>query len=163
MAAHRLSRPALFIALLAAAAFVSIRAWRGQADPAEKGFFYDLSAQRIFTGPRHAAPPIRGVDGPEEDGFRAMVISPSGRPDDRRSWEIAYLEMFTPDLKRRTEQAQASGEALSMGRLEAQTHRLVRRLHDTEWHPIASPEGETIVHAWAQPGPDGRTPVICTP
>ncbi|MBX3748057.1 MAG: hypothetical protein KF833_22340 [Verrucomicrobiae bacterium] len=160
---RRVIRPALVVALLAAAAIVSLRAWRAQSDPAEKGFFYDLSAQRIFIGPRDAAPPIRGVDGPVEDGFRALVISRTGRPEDRRSWEVAYLETFTPELKRRTGQAQAAGEALSMGRLEAQTHRLVRRLSDTDWHPIASPKGEIIVQEWAKPGPDGRTPVVCTP
>ena len=131
----------------------------------EKAFFYDVSARRIFLGSRTALPPIRGVDGPEEDAFRALVISTNGRPGDRRSWQVAYLEKFTPELKEKMAAAQNSGEALAMGRLEAQRHRLLRRPSDpaNAWHPMDSPEGEAILNGWARPGPDGITPIVCTP
>jgi hypothetical protein len=39
----------------------------------------------------------------------------------------------------------------------------VRRTNDTEWVPIASEAGGRIVTEWAQPGPDGITPVALTP
>lgn len=149
--------------VLALAAVLTWRAMRAGGPPGEKGFFYDVSAGKIFVGPRTAAPPIRGVDGPDEDGYRAVVISPTGRPGDRASWTVAYLEKFSPELKAKTEAAQASGEALAMGRMEAQAHRWVRRVTDTEWFRMDSPEGEAILSGWARPGPEGVTPVLCTP
>lgn len=149
--------------LLAAAGYLLFRQTLGRTDPGELGFFYDASAARIFTGPREAPPPIRGVDGPEEDGYRAVVISAAGKPADRATWQVAYLEKFSPELQERMRAAQRAGEALSMGRMASQGHRWVRRVNDTEWHAMDSPEGEAILSAWARPGPDGRTPVLCTP
>lgn len=154
---------AAVLLLLAVAALVLFRAARGRATPGERGFFFDASANRIFTAARHAAPPIRGVDGPEEDGFRALVISTNGHPEDRDSWQVAYLERFSPELKKRTEEAQATGESLAMGRLEQQAHRFVRRPSDSEWVPMNDPQSEVILTGWAKPGPNGVTPVVCTP
>lgn len=153
----------LLAALLAGAGFAVYRAGWGGAAAGELGFFYDVSAARIFTGPRDAPPPIRGVDGPEEDGFRALVYSATGRPGDRSSWQVGYLEKFSPDLRQQVTDARARGEALAMGRAQMQAQRFVRRVTDTAWHPMISPEGEQIVTAWATPTGEGVTPVVCTP
>lgn len=140
--------------------------WRqvaGRPAPGEQGFFYDQSAQRIFLADRTAVPPIPGVDGPEADGFRAVIYSPTGDPKDKASWRVAYLEKCTPELKAKMEAAQTAGEALAMGRMEALGHRFVRRLDETEWRPMTAPDIDTVLNAWAVPGPDGKSPVLCTP
>ena len=79
------------------------------------------------------------------------------------SWAIAYLEQYSPELKRQMELAQQQGAPPAMGRSEAQQHRFVRRLTDPGWFPLNTPEAEAILTGWATPGPDGVTPVICTP
>ncbi len=139
--------------------------WRGlgRPEPGEKAYFCDQSAGRIFLGARTAVAPIRGIDGPEEDGFRALVVSTTGRPEDSSSWQVAYVEKYSPELKKDMEAAQKSGEPLAMGRLAAQAHRYVRRLTDQDWHPSNSPEGEEVLNGWAKPGSDGLTPVVCSP
>ena len=149
--------------LFAAAGWLLWRQGWGRPAPGEKGFFYDASAKQIFVADRTAVPPIRGVDGPEEDGFRAVVYSVTGKTGDKASWRVAYLERCSPELKAKMEAAQKSGEALAMGRMEAQGHRFVRRIEDAEWQPMTAPGIETVLNAWAVPGPDGVTPVLCTP
>lgn len=162
MKASQVLRAVGVVALLAGAGYLVIRQFGGAA-PGEKAFFYDVSAQRIFAAPRNALPPIRGVDGPDEDAFRAMVISTNGKPSDRRSWHVAYLEKYSPELKTKMAAAHASDTGLAMGRMEAQGHRFVRRLTDTEWHAMTTDEADAIVSGWARPGPDGITPVVCSP
>ncbi len=140
--------------------------WRqvsGSAAPGERGFFYDESAGSLFYAARTAVPPIRGIDGPAEDGFRAVVYSSTGDPQDKASWKVAYLEKCSPELKAKMEAAQRSGEALAMGRMETMAHRFVRRVDETDWHPMSAPDIESVLNAWAVPGPDGKTPVLCTP
>ena len=132
-------------------------------DVSEKAFFYDVSKQKLFTGPRTGVPPIKGIDDAAEDAVRAVVISTNGTPEIKASWTIAYLEMYSPELKRQMEEAQATGSSPRMGRALAQSQRLVRRLGDSQWFPLSSPEGEQIVTEWARPGPNGITPVVCTP
>lgn len=151
------------VTLLGASGYLLFSRTLGRKDPGELGFFYDLSARRIFTDRRDAPPPIRGVDGPEEDGYRAVVVSRTGKPADRKSWEVAYLEKFSPELKQRMEAAQKTQGTLEMGRVESQAHRFVRRLDDPEWHALSTPTGENILGAWAVPGPDGTMPALCTP
>lgn len=163
MNGKRLAKSIVALVVVAAAVWSVTRAWTGRSRAGAMGFFFDGSANRLFTAPRDAVPPIRGVDGPEEDGFRAVVVSTNGRPADRRSWKVVYLEKCSPELKARMEAAQASGEALAMGRLEVQTHRFVRRPEDAQWHAMDSPAAEPILNSWATPGPDGVMPVLCTP
>jgi hypothetical protein len=126
-------------------------------------YFYDVSAARLFVAPAGSVPPIRGVDGPEEDAFRAVVVSVTGDPSDKGSRRIAYLERYSPELKRQMEAAIAGGPPPEIGRAAAQQHRWVRRTNDVDWTPLASETGERIVSGWAVPGPDGVTPVPCTP
>lgn len=152
----------LTLLVLAAGLYLWRQLW-GTAAPGERGFFYDESAKKLFVAARTAVPPIRGIDGPAEDGFRAVVYSVTGDPTDQASWRVAYVEKCSPDLKAKMEAAQQSGESLAMGRMEAQSHRFVRRLDETEWRPMTAPDIELILNAWAVPGPDGKTPVLCTP
>lgn len=126
-------------------------------------FFYDVSARRLFTAPEGSVPPIRGVDGPEEDAFRAIVVSVTGNPSDRSSWRIAYLERYSPELKKQIDEALAGGPPPALGRGSASTHRWVRRTNETEWVNLGSEAGERIVSEWMSSGTAGATPVLCTP
>lgn len=151
------------LVLLLTATLLTVQFFRQNAGPSEVTFFYDQSEQKLFTGPRHAVPPIRGINDAAEDAVRAVVISTNGHPRDKKSWQIAYLETCTPELKRQMEAAQASGSSPEMGRGLAQAHRLVRRLSETNWYPMVSPEAEQIMSAWLTAGPGGEPATICTP
>jgi hypothetical protein len=162
---QRSELPKLVVAIvvLAVAGLLLWRFLGADSGVSERAFFYDLSRQKLFTGPRTAVPPIKGTDDDKEDAVRAVVISTNGNPADKKSWTIAYLEMYAPDLKKQMEEAQATGGSPRMGRALAQTQRLVRRLHDTQWFALSTAEGERIVTEWATPGASGITPVVCTP
>jgi hypothetical protein len=149
--------------LLALAAGLFVRFLRRDDGVSDRAFFYDSSARRLFTGPRTAVPPIRGVDGDQADAVRAVVISTNGNPRDVAARTIAYLETYSPELKQQMEAAQASGESPSMGRGLAQAHRFVHRPGESSWHALTSPEAERIVSEWLTAGPDGGPAVICTP
>jgi hypothetical protein len=149
--------------ILGAAVFFSIRFFRASGGGSEKAFFYDLSEKKLFAAPRTSVPPIPGLNDTELDAVRAVVVSTNGRPKEKASWKIAYLEKYSPELKRQMEAAQAGSEPLGMGRGEALGHRFVRRVDDPEWFPMSSPEAERIVTEWCSPGPDGVTPVVCAP
>ncbi len=154
----------LGLALLAAAVSLAILYSVLKGDSVRSGvFFYDPSASRLFVAPIGSIPPIRGVDGPEEDAVRAVVVSVTGNPEDRESRRIAYLERYSPELKRQLEAARSEGGPAPMGRSEAASHRWVRRTNDTDWVLLASETGERIVSDWAVPGPDGISPVVCLP
>lgn len=95
--------------------------------------------------------------------MRAVVISTNGTPEDKKSWTVAYLEKYSPELKQQMENAQKTGQSPALGRAGAQEHRFVRRLGEDKWYPMNSPEAERIVSDWATPGPNGVTPVVCSP
>jgi hypothetical protein len=154
---------ALALLLLAVAALSLARFARHHRGASDLAFFYDQSEGRLFTAPRTAIPPIRGLNDAEPDAVRAVVISTNGQPRDKAARTIAYLEKYSPELKQQMEAAQASGESPAMGRSLAQAHRFVRRPHESRWHSLASPEGEQIVNAWITAGPAGQPAVICTP
>lgn len=153
----------LALAILGTATVFLVRFFRASDGVTEKAFFYDVSEKKLFTASRTAVPPIQGLNDAEMDAFRAVVISTKGRPEDKSSWTIAYLEQYSPELKRQMEAAQANGSSPLMGRGQALAHRFVRRVGDADWHPMDSPEAEKIVTEWAMPGPNGITPVVCAP
>lgn len=139
-----------------AAAIVATRSGR---ESIPQAWFYDESAETLFEAPRNAIPPIMGIDGPEEDGVRAVVVAPAGRC--HREWdrEIAYLEKYSPLLKRQmeaTENAKLTGEMVPevLDRSSATAHRFVRRAGDAEWVSLRTQEGLEIVEAWRQGGAD---------
>jgi len=160
-------KPAVQIAvaavLLAGATYLTWRHFAASAGPSEQAFFYDLSEKKLFPAPRGLVPPIAGMNDAVEDGVRAVVFSPTGRPEDKRTWQIAYLETYAPELKRELEAARSSGEAPRLSRTAAQGLRRVRLESDPEWVALDSPEGERIVSRWTQLGVGGQTPAICTP
>jgi hypothetical protein len=146
--------------MLAAAAFIFMNSWHANA-AGPKAFFYDLSKGELFTADANLIPPIRGIDNAEEDGVKAVVIAPN--PNDKKNRRIAYLERFSPELKRDMEEARAKQTAPLISRAMAQSMRFVRRANDPTWYPMISPEGQRIVSEWTAPGPDGLSPVVCTP
>jgi len=151
------------LGLLALAAIMVARFVRSVPGSSDLTFFYDESEGRLFTAPRTAVPPIRGLNDDQPDAVRAVVISTNGNPRDRRARTIAYLERYSPELKRQMEAAQATGASPEMGRELAQAHRFVRRLQDSRWYPLTSPMAERIVSEWLTAGPNGQPAVICTP
>ena len=101
-------------------------------------------------------------------GVRAIVICTNGDPADQGHRQIAYLEKYSPEIKQLFEevrQARAAGHpaARSIDRSQIPPNTLVRRLQDTDWHPLNTPEGKSIANEWNAPGPDGRAPVVCSP
>jgi hypothetical protein len=151
------------LGLLALAAVVAARFVRPGPGGSDLAFFYDQSEGRLFTAPRTAIPPIRGLNDNRPDAVRAVVIATNGNPRDKRARAVAYLEMYSPELKRQMEAAQATGASPEMGRELAQVHRFVRRLQDSRWYPLTSPEAERIVSEWLTAGPNGQPAIICTP
>jgi hypothetical protein len=149
---------AALMLLLAGAFFFN--SWR-QGSAGEKAFFYDLSKGELFVADARLIPPIRGIDSAEEDGVKAVVIAKT--PSDKKSRRIAYLERYSPELKRDMEAARAKNSAPMIGRSGAQALRFVRRLADKDWFSLISPEGQRIVSEWTTPGPDGLSPIVCSP
>ena len=149
--------------LLFAASWMTYRSFFTGRERTDLAFFYDLSEQQLFTAPRSAIPPIKGLNNDVTDAVRAVVISTNGEPKNKASWQIAYLEIYTPELKAQMEQAQTSGHSPSMGRTLAQAHRLVRRVDVDEWHSLNSAEAEAIITSWLTAGKDGGPATICTP
>ena len=152
----------LALALLAAAG-VCIVKLRPPPEQSEKGFFYDLAAQKLFVAPRSLLPPIPGINGKELTAVRAIVIATNGNPRDKASRHIAYLEKYSPELKQAMEAFRAGKTASAASHEERQTQYLVRRVNETEWHAVKSPEGERILTEWNVPGSDGKLPVVCSP
>jgi len=134
----------------------------------EGAFFYDLEEHQLFVAPKGSIPPIKGIKGAELAGVRAIVICTNGNPADKKHREIAYLEQYSPEIKQLFEevrQARAAGHApgRSIDRSQVPPNTLVRRLQETDWHALNTPEGENIVNEWNTPGPDGRVPIVCSP
>ncbi len=135
----------------------SWRQGRGEA----KAYFYDLSKAQLFVADASMIPPIRGIDGADEDGVKAVVIE--DKPGDKKGRRIAYLERYSPELKKDMEEARSKNSAPMIGRAGAQALRFVRREKEKDWFPMISQEGQKIVSDWTTPGPDGLSPVVCTP
>jgi len=153
---------ALALVLLGGAGFLASRFLRQDDGIAETTFFYDLSEKKLFAAPREALPPISGLNDAEEDAVRAVVIAPNGNPKDLASRKIAYLEKYAPEFKRQLEQVR-SGHADPLPRGSRNAYRFVKRVQDTEWRALNSPEGEKILTEWNVAGPDGKYPVVCVP
>jgi len=152
----------LALLLLAGAGFVLYRSFSQDHGVSEKTFFYDLSERKLFAASREELPPIRGLNGTEEDAVRAVVISVNGNSNDKASRKIAYLAKYAQQLKQHLEKVRA-GQAEAMPRGSRDKYRFVKRLADSEWHAVNTPEAEKIMGEWNVAGPDGKYPVVCTP
>jgi hypothetical protein len=148
------------IAMLLGSGVIMYGFWRGE-NRGQQAFFYDLSKRELFTADANLIPPIRGIDNAEEDGVKAVVIA--DKPDDKKTRRVAYLERYAPELKRDMEEARAKNAAPLISRAGAQTMRFVQRPGESQWHPLISQEAQRIVSDWTRPGPDGLSPVVCTP
>ena len=152
----------LAVVLLAGAVVCFIKL-KPEPEQSDKGYFYDLAAQKLFVAQRSLIPPILGVNGKDLTGVRAIVVSTNGRPQDKASRQIVYLERYSPDLKGALEAFRAGKTTLVPSHEERQNQIFVQRLNETEWHPVKSPEGERILTDWNVPGPDGKLPTVCSP
>jgi hypothetical protein len=148
------------IAMLIGSGAILYGFWRGE-NRTQQAFFYDLSKKQLFTADANLIPPIRGIDNAEEDGVKAVVIA--DKPNDKKTQRIAYLERYSPELKRDMEEARAKNAAPLISRAGAQTMRFVKRPEDSQWYPMISMEGQRIVSEWTTAGPDGLSPIVCTP
>ena len=137
--------------------------WRNDSGVSEQAFFYDLSEKKLFVADRGQIPPIRGLNNTTEDGVRAVVISTNGQPKDKATWQIAYLEMYSPELKKELTAAKAAGIASSVSRGAAQALRFVKRVGDAQWVSLTSNECEQLVTEWVALGTGGTQAVVCSP
>lgn len=150
------------VVLFAGAGFGFYRFFNQESDISEQAYYYDLSEKQLFAASREALPPIRGVNDPEEDGVRAVVICVAGNPDDAANRSIAYLEKYGAELKQNLELVRA-GKAEPLSSKIRNGLRFVKRLSDEQWHAANSPEGAKILNGWNIAGSDGKYPVVCSP
>ncbi len=158
----------LALVLLAASVFFFIKFSPAREREHGDAYFYDLQEQQLFIAPKGSIPPINGIKGAAMSGVRAIVIATNGDPADKRHLQIAYLEKYSPDIKQLFEevrQARVAGrsEEGRIDRRQVHANTFVRRLKDSEWQSLETPEGKNIASEWNQPGPDGRAPVVCSP
>ena len=153
----------LALLLLCGAGALTWKWWTENRDTEPKTWFYDLSEKKLFVASQDAVPPIKGLDGKEEDAVRAIVFSPTGNCE--KDKKIAYLEKYTPELKKQFEAAKANPNAdiPRMPRSLAQSHTFVRRPEQNDWHPMDSEEAGKIVGEWRINAPPGSEPTICVP
>ena len=159
---------ALAMIFLCVAVVIFIKLSPAQESRHEDAFFYDLVERQLFVAPKGSIPPIKGMKGADQAGVRAIVICTNGNPADQRHRVIAYLEKYSPEIKQlfesvRQDRAAGRSPQVSIDRRQIPPNTLVRRLSDTDWHALNTPEGEQIVNEWNTPGPDGRSPIVCSP
>lgn len=161
MNAQNLLKLTVAVILLGLAAFGFARFFSRDDGVSEKTFFYDLSEKKLFATSREALPPIRGLNNAEEDAVRAVVIS-RGLPEDKSNRSIAYLEKYAPELKQNLAEVRA-GKAEPLPSAVRNGLRFVKRIEDSEWHRVNTPQGQAILNGWNVAGPDGKFPAVCVP
>jgi hypothetical protein len=157
---------ALGLLALAAVFFIKLSPTREALD--DKSYFFDLNERKLFVAPRSSIPPVAGIKHADQAGVRAIVISTNGKAADKKHLRIAYLEKYSPELKRvfeAVQQARAEGKSAEglIDRSQVPAGTLVRRPDDMQWYSLNSAEGAKIVTEWNIPGPDGVTPTVCSP
>jgi len=164
---QKIKLAAAIVMLAIASAVTTWRFMQSRDSGPPVDFFYDLSERELFTAPKDAIPPIRGINDEQEDGVRAVVIAADGNPKTRGARKIVYLETNSPQLKAALvarNQAMARGEKIrGFDRQFVRANTMVRAPDEQQWYSITSQEGLDIVSALNQPGPDGKYPVICQP
>lgn len=152
--------------------FNQIYQFRHRSKADARVWFYDQSAKQLYAVPAGTIPPDRGISGPSGDGVRAVVITFRGETNDASHRRIAYLETCTPKLKQLLERIHRARKA---GRIDAgpmpasgsmflRSNTLVKRVTDSTWSPVGSPQARRIVSEWRSwRGPQGQAPVICIP
>ena len=147
---------------------LAVRSMLGGRTVGERAWYYDESAGRLFVAPSQQHPPIRGVDGPETDGVRAMVYV-CGDECTEKDRKIAYLQKYTDEMaeaRRQWDKMEARGErgpAIVDDRDAVTEATLVRRVEDAEWVSKASAAGKQIVAIMLERCEDGSYPKQCDP
>jgi len=149
---------------------LGIQSFTRSGDTGNRVWFYDESEKKLYPMPVTAIPPDRGIGGPSDDGERAYVVTTGGNRHDRSQWRIAYLQKYTPGLKKTLEDliiARAAhrifdGSVPSRTSDYFQTNTLVKRVDDTEWYASNSEEGQNIQSEWRSwNGSDDSPPAVC--
>ncbi|MCW5755952.1 MAG: hypothetical protein KIT54_01810 [Phycisphaeraceae bacterium] len=167
------ARKAALIATAVVAAGVVAYATTMRSTPplGKQAFYYDLSAQKLFTDAAGQYPPIRGkhdaVGGDPEghDGVLAIVYRCCDRCTTEKI-QIAYLQKYTDKAKAIFEQADQAEAQGSKGPNEAydrafhSNNTLIQRPGDAQWHPKASPQGQAIVAILHAKCPNGHFPTL---
>jgi hypothetical protein len=152
--------------------FSRVRAASKVGEEGAQVWFYDQSEKRLYPASRDTIPPHRGIGGPKGDGVRAMVAAPKGEKDLPAKGRIAYLETYTPELKKLIDDVLAARAARRPypGKLPSRdsdffgANTLVRRPNEPAWHAAASEEGQRITAEWRTwRGPVGQPLVLCQP
>ncbi len=148
----------------------SLRSSLREGDAGNRAWFYDESEKKLYTMPVATMPPDKGIGGPSGDGDKAVVVTFGKDWHDRSKWRIAYLEKYTPELKKTLEEvilARAAhrifdGSAPTRQSAYFQTNTFVKRVDENDWHPANSDEGKKILTEWRSwRGADGSQPVVC--
>jgi hypothetical protein len=161
--------------LLAAAVVIGITQMGRVTTTGEEGvqvWFYDQSARQLYAVPRDTLPPHAGIDGKPDDGVRAIVVAAESEQRDPTKLRIAYLETYTPELKRILEEMRAAraGGRPARSALPGsdgdyfQQNTLVCRPGETTWYAQTSKEGPRIMaewHGWTSAA--GQPLVVCVP
>jgi hypothetical protein len=131
-------------------------------------YFYDLSQEALFVAPKSSVPPMRGIDNDKEDAVRAVVIAKDGNCDNPKSREIAYLEMYSPELKAQFESFRQKdvshhSSRQTLSRSQAKAHHFVQKPGDSRWYPIESRRGIEITEGWRRSAPQGSPFSVCVP
>jgi hypothetical protein len=159
---------AALTALAVVFALANVRHVRGDGEAGAKVWFYDQSAQRLYSAPRGLIPP----DGNSDARVRAMVVGFQGLGNDVSQLKIAYLEKYSPEFKALLERAEAAhvaqrpfGEKVpSQNSAYFQDNTLVKRPGETSWHTTRTEEARQIMTEWRQwRGPAGQRPIISVP
>lgn len=161
--------------LLVAAVAFGLSRMRDVANSGEEGsriWFYDESQQKLYAVPRDTLPPHRGVGGASDDGVKAIVVAPLAQQGDAAQRRIAYLETYTPELKKVLEDVRAAQVAgtryegtIPSGESEFfQKNTLVRRASDSQWYEAGSDEARAIMSEWRRwRDSEGAPLVVCVP
>jgi hypothetical protein len=152
--------------------FQRVRALSRSGEDGARIWFYDQSEKRLYAVPNDTIPPHQGIGGKSGDGVRAFAVTFGPQSSDPAKPRIAYLETYSPELKRILEQIHAArvahkvytGPLISPESDFYQTNTLVKLPEDQDWSPLASPSGLAVNTKWRSwRGPGGETPLICVP
>lgn len=129
----------------------------------QKGWYYDLNTNKLFTAERGLTPPIQAPSGRTPDGrkagVRAYVLSYVYDPNEAERF-IGFLETTATKemLANAPERPRDTGDVTQWAR-----NKMIRRVEDKEWVPADSDEGRRIRAEVFAPNENGETPTYVQP
>lgn len=146
---------------------VAIQRLRPDEPPAvdvpQKGWYYDLNTDKLFTAERGLIPPIQAPSGRTPDGkkagVRAYVLSYVYDPNEAERF-IGFLETTATEemLADAPERPRDAGGVTQWAR-----NKMIRRVEGKEWVPADSEEGRRIRAEAFAPNENGETPIYVRP